>query len=312
VTEPRRQTTAADVAVVFDVQKFAVHDGPGIRTLVFFKGCPLRCLWCSNPESQAADKQMIHFESRCLGCLACVARCPQTAIAPDGEGRPQTDRERCDDCGECRDVCYADARLTMGRTVTLPELMAEIRQDAAFYRRSGGGVTLGGGEVMLWAEFAEKLLALCKAESIGTAVETCGHGPWSELERLVPGTDTFYFDLKLIDPVVHERLTGASNATILANLQRLAATAARIVVRIPVVPGLTDSDDNLRGIARYVREHQLGERIELLPYHRLGLDKYRRLGKDYELADLEPPSEERLRRLATLVESEGVACTVGG
>ena len=313
-----RETTAggrvapAGAAIVFDVQKFAVHDGPGIRTLVFFKGCPLRCLWCSNPESHAAAGEMVHFANRCLGCLACVERCPKGAVSPGDEGRPYTDPGLCDDCGECREVCFADARVMMGRSVTLPELMMEIRQDAAFYRRSGGGVTLGGGEVLLWAAFAQKLLALCRAESIDTAVETCGHGPWPELERLVADTGTFYFDLKLVDAEAHRRLTGVGNETILANLKRLAAAGARIVVRIPVVPGFTDGAENVSGIARRVATGRLAERIELLPYHRLGLDKYRRLGRTCELEDLEPPGDEHMRHLASLVEREGVACRVGG
>ena len=303
---------AADAAVVFDVQKFAVHDGPGIRTLVFFKGCPLRCLWCSNPESHAPTGQMVYFDNRCLCCLACVERCPQEAVLASAAGRPETDRRRCTDCGECREVCFADARMMLGRSVTLPELMDEIRQDAAFYRRSGGGVTLGGGEVMLWAGFAEQLLVLCRTEGIHTAVETCGHGPWPELARLVPGTDLFYYDLKVIDPAEHERLTGVDNATILANLGHLAATGARIIVRIPVVPGFTDAADNVRGIAAFVAAGPLAERIELLPYHRLGLDKYRRLGREYDLEDLEPPSAEALRALADVVEHEGVPCQIGG
>lgn len=303
---------AAEAAVVFDVQKFAVHDGPGIRTLVFFKGCPLRCAWCSNPESHEPGEQMVYFDNRCLGCLSCVERCPQAAVNASAAGRPVTDHARCTDCGECREVCFADARTLLGRSVTLPELMDEIRQDAAFYRRSGGGVTLGGGEVMLWAGFAEQLLGLCRAEGIHTAVETCGHGPWSELARLVPGTDLFYYDLKVIDPAEHERLTGVDNATILGNLERLAATGARIIVRIPVVPSFTDSAENVRGIASFVAAGPLAERIELLPYHRLGLDKYRRLGRDYALEDLEPPSAEVMRALADVVERAGVPCQIGG
>lgn len=305
-------TTAASAAIVFDIQKFAVHDGPGIRTLVFLKGCPLHCGWCSNPESQTLEAQMFYFSNRCLGCLACVDECSKGAITIDDEGRPLTDRQRCDDCGECIEICYADARVVIGRSMTVDEVMAEIRQDIPFYRRSGGGVTLGGGEVLVWSEFAEKLLSLCKAEFIDTAVEACGYADWPELERLVPYVDRFYYDLKHIDSETHAQLTGVGNEVILANLERLARTSASIVVRIPVVPGLNDDAENVRAIARHVRSNRLADKIELLPYHRLGEDKYARLGRIYELAGVQPPSDEKMRTLAAIVAEEGMPCQLGG
>ena len=299
-------------ALVFDIQRFAVHDGPGIRTLVFFKGCPLRCRWCSNPESRICAPELGYVPGRCLACLACVEACARAAVAAGPDGRPLTDRERCASCGDCTAVCFADARVLTGRRLTVAEVMAEVRKDVVFYRRSGGGVTLGGGEVLVWAAFAAELLAACKAEGLDTAVETGGCGPWSDLARLVPLVDRWYYDVKHADPGEHARLTGAGNGEILENLERLAAAGASIVVRVPVVPGLTDDEGDVRAIARLVAKGRLAERIELLPYHRLGEEKYARLGRVYELAGLEPPGEERLRALAAVVEAEGVPVRVGG
>jgi pyruvate formate lyase activating enzyme len=310
----KRGSAAAidDTAVVFDVQKFAVHDGPGIRTLVFFKGCPLRCAWCSNPESHVVDTQVVFFPSRCIACLKCVEACSKGAISTGGDGLPSTDRTICDDCGECTGVCYADARVVLGRKVTLDELMAEIRQDAPFYRRSGGGVTLGGGEVLVWAPFAERILKACIADGINTAVETCGYGEWASLEALIPYVGLFYYDVKLWDPVAHERLTGSSNELILANLERLAKAKARIIVRVPIIPGLNDDCENVRRIAEHVVRGKLAEKIELLPYHRLGKDKYVRLGVAYELQDILPPTQEDMSALALVVEAAGISCQIGG
>lgn len=303
---------ALRTALIFDIQRFAVHDGPGIRTLVFFKGCPLRCLWCSNPESQVCAPELGYASGRCLACLACVEACARAAVAAGPDGRPVTDRERCADCGDCAAVCFADARVLTGRWMTVAAVVTEVRKDEVFYRRSGGGVTLGGGEVLVWSRFAADLLAACRADGLDTAVETGGCGAWADLERLAPFVDCWYYDVKHVDPGEHARLTGADNGAILENLELLAATGARIVVRVPVVPGLTDGDDTVRGIARLVAGKRLAERVELLPYHRLGVEKYARLGRSYELAGLEPPGGERLRALAALVEAEGVPCRIGG
>jgi pyruvate formate lyase activating enzyme len=299
-------------ALIFDIQRFSVHDGPGIRTLVFFKGCPLRCRWCSNPESQVCAQELGYLPGRCLGCLACVEACARGAVSLGADGRPQTDRDRCVGCGDCTATCFADARVLSGRRMTVSEVMEQIRRDEVFYRRSGGGVTLGGGEVLAWASFAARLLAACKAEGIDTAVETGGCGAWADLQQLVPHVDSWYYDVKHADPGVHARLTGSGNVEIIENLRRLAATGAAVVVRVPVVPGLTDREADVRAVARLVAAGRLAGRIELLPYHRLGEEKYGRLGRAYELAGLEPPGEECLRELAAAVEAEGVPCRIGG
>ena len=238
--------------------------------------------------------------------------CSKGAISAGSDGLPSTDRTICNDCGDCNGVCYADARVVLGREVSLDELMAEIRQDAPFYRRSGGGVTLGGGEVLVWAAFAERILKACKAEGINTAVETCGYGGWDSLESLVPYVDLFYYDVKLWDPAAHQRLTGLSNELILANLDRLARTKTRIIVRIPVIPGVNDDPENVRRIARHVARGRLAERIELLPYHRLGEDKYVRLGRTYGLRGVLPPTKDEMSALALVVETEGLICQIGG
>ena len=230
----------------------------------------------------------------------------------DDDGLPTIDREVCNDCGECTAVCNAEALVVVGRRLGLAELMGEIRKDLAFYRRSGGGVTLGGGEVLLWAPFALLVLEACKAEGINTVAETCGYGDWPALESLIPHVDLFYYDLKHIDPEVHEQLTGVDNAPILANLSRLTRAGANVTVRIPVIPGHTDDVGNICAIAQLARAGDHVTRVELLPYHQLGEEKYAHLGIDYSLKGLRPPSAETMKRLVDVCEREGLQCRVGG
>jgi pyruvate formate lyase activating enzyme len=300
-----------DRAVIFDIQRFSVHDGPGIRTLVFFKGCPLRCAWCSNPESQSSRPELVFMAARCIGCGNCVATCPEGACRVDGHGQMRFDRALCTSCGACAETCYAGARVLLGRRMTIEDVLSEVRKDEVFYRNSGGGVTLSGGEPALWPQFTARLLAALKAEGMHTAMETCGQVPCEEIERLLPDLDLLLYDIKHIDPVEHEQHTGATNERILANLRRLARSDVEVSVRVPVVPGFNDDPAAIAEIAGFVGTVGV-HTVHLLPYHRYAQDKYARLGRTYALTGLMPPQDEHMHELAELVRSHGLACRVGG
>ena len=272
--------------LVFDIQRYSIHDGPGIRTLVFLKGCPLRCQWCCNPESQSFATEIEFRSSLCQQCGRCLAVCPREAVNPDlsvANGR-KIDRQRCDVCGRCAEECPTGALRVVGRWRTVPEVMAEVLRDVPFYRRSGGGLTLSGGEPLAQAAFAGELLRACYEQNINTAVETCGLVGWPVFEGVMKHTDLFLFDLKHLDPAEHERLTGAPNRLILENARRLAQSGAKMVLRVPLIPPLNTSPENLAATADFAVSLGLAE-VHLMPFHQLGKDKYRRLGLEYELGE---------------------------
>ncbi len=300
---------------VFDIQRYSIHDGPGIRTLVFLKGCPLRCKWCSNPEGQTNRPQVRFLESRCVGASVCNAicakACPDGAIIVSPEGKPSTNRAICQGCGHCALACSWEARRTSGRSVTVEELMAEILKDEAYYRSSGGGVTIGGGEPLEYFEFVRSVLERCRHESIHTAIETCGHGPWRHLRSIAELADLIYFDIKHMDSVVHAHLTGVPNTRILSNAKKLLSSGlTTVVVRVPVIPGSNDSEETIRDIARFVIEAG-GTTIELMPYHALGRSKYAQLDREYELSQTPVPDPGHMSNLRALAESFGLT-VVGG
>jgi pyruvate formate lyase activating enzyme len=296
--------------VVFDIRRFSIHDGPGIRTAVFLKGCPLRCWWCHNPEGLSAAPEVVWRGERCTRCGACSVTCPEGALAWDGDA-PQLDPARCTLCGACADACYAEAREVLGRRMTVDQVVAEVERDCAFYEESGGGVTVSGGEPLAQPEFLAELLERCRARGLHTAVDTCGHAPWATLDRIRPHVDLFLYDLKLLDDERHRRYTGVSNAPGLANLQALVAAGHDVVLRVPLIPGVNDDPESVGGIGAFVTSLPRAVRLEILPYHALGAAKYARLGREYRMAELNGTGEPvaavaaALRRLGLDVQVRG-------
>ena len=274
-------------ATLFDIERSAFTDGPGIRTTVFFKGCNLRCAWCHNPESQPMHPQMMFYRDQCTGCGKCRSICPHRL-------------ESCDLCGKCTFFCPADARKVCGREYTAEEVLAEIIKDQTYYDRSGGGVTFSGGECLLQADFLAELLPLCRANGIHTAVDTAGHVPWAVFERILPYTDLFLYDIKLMDPERHRQYTGVSNERVLANLAKLFRAGAHIWIRIPVIPGVNDQPEEMKKIRQWLDQNGKPEKVELLPYHAMGENKYRALGQEPQR--FQPPEAEKLKRLQAIFD----------
>jgi pyruvate formate lyase activating enzyme len=295
---------------IFNVQKFCVHDGPGIRTTVFFKGCPLRCAWCHNPESQDFAPELLVNAEKCTSCRQCLPTCPAGAIRATGEGIV-TDRASCRACGSCADECLPGAREIAGHQATIAELLAEIEKDRVFYEQSGGGVTLSGGEVLCQPEAARELAQACQIRGIHVAIDTCGHAPYENLARLLDCADLFLYDLKHLDSLRHRKFTGQDNHLILDNLLRLSATGQSIHLRIPLIENFNADDAHIESVARFVRQLNLS-RIDLLPYHNTGSSKYERLGRRYDTAGFAAPTPERLARIAAVLRQVHPNVTIGG
>lgn len=295
---------------VLNIQRYSLHDGTGIRTLVFLKGCPLRCLWCSNPESQKRIPELGFISSRCVGAEvcggACLSVCPIAGLQLNGEDKPIIDRQACNACDLCAKVCYEGALKAVGRDMSVDDVLAEVEKDRPFYRRSGGGVTIGGGEPLMQYRFTSALLEAAHGVYLHTALETCGHAPWEHFEPVLKDVDLLHIDFKHIDPVRHKELTGQSNELIIANLRRVPSLKSpeEVIVRIPVIPGCNDSTENIREMANFLVD--LGfKQIELIPYHRMGLSKYAQYDMVYPLPECEPPSESDMARLREIIYSEG-------
>lgn len=295
-------------ASITDIQRYSVHDGPGIRTVVFFKGCPLRCKWCQNPETQYMKKLVMFNPELCVGCGKCVEICPNHAIDPV---TGLLDRDKCTACGTCLEGCYAGARTIPGDEMSLDEVFDTVCLDEVFYKNSGGGVTLSGGEVTMHADAASKLLRRCKARGISTAIETCGFCAFSELEKLLPYVDYYLYDIKLMDGERHREYTGQPNAVVHDNLRRLGKLGKTIIIRIPFIPTVNDSEENLRQTAELAREVNAME-VHLLPFHQIGESKWNNLGFNYTFHDYQPPSEKLLEQAADILREYGLRVNIGG
>ncbi len=302
---------SARPGLIFDLKKYAIHDGPGIRTTVFFKGCPLRCAWCHNPEGQLAKPEVMVKADRCLpGCNACLKDCGAKAIARR-KGRIEINRFECDGCGKCVDACPSQAVELAGRLRDAAEVVEQVFQDRIFHEGSGGGVTFSGGEPLMQPDFLEALLEECRRREAHTAVDTCGYVAPEVMARFAGRADLFLFDFKVMDDERHKRWTGVSNRVILENLRTLSRSRSRIVIRIPLVAGVNDDPDNIRRTAEFVRSLGTIGQFSLLPYHAMARDKYRRLGRGRDHADFAAPPAEAQAEIKALLESYGFRVSLG-
>ncbi|MDY6972980.1 MAG: glycyl-radical enzyme activating protein [Thermodesulfobacteriota bacterium] len=301
--------------LIYNIQGYSIHDGPGIRTTVFMKGCPLKCKWCSNPESTNAFPEILHIQGKCVKCYRCAETCTYGAISIPRKGEfIRINRAVCSECQEhlCAKGCFQGALEIAGRYITQDELLQEVLKDSLFYRNSGGGVTLSGGEALYQHEFAFQFLKKCGEKGIHTVLDTSGQAPWEIIRDILNYTDIVFFDVKHMDPAVHKRLTGVSNEQILKNLEATALLAiVPIIIRIPVIPGHNDSKKNMEDTARFIRKLGIKE-VNLLPYHRLGMSKYKGLGRKYPLGeDIIPPNDTDMERIRGIFVSYNLRCSMG-
>ena len=274
-------------AIFFDIQRNSFVDGPGIRTTVFFKGCNLKCAWCHNPESQSAKPQMMFYKDKCTGCGKCKSVCPYHL-------------EQCELCGKCTLYCPVDARKVCGKEHTVDEVLKEVLKDKAFYETSGGGVTFSGGECMLQIDFLAEILKKCKENGIHTAVDTAGHIPFESFEKILPYTDLFLYDIKIFDSQKHKQYVGVGNELILENLKKLFERKAKLWIRIPIIPDVNDSIEEIQKIKDFLKTIGTPEKIELLPYHAMGENKYRAIGKEPQI--FKTPDAENMKRLKEILD----------
>lgn len=292
--------------IVCNIQHYSIHDGPGVRTIVFLKGCPLRCRWCANPETQAVQPQLMVLTDRCVGCGACKAVCPRKAVRLEG-GKAVTDRGLCTACGTCQKVCKADARSIMGETMSVEDIVAQAAEDSLFYAGTGGGVTLSGGEVLLQADFAAAILKGCRKSGIHTAIETCGFADWERVRQVAREADLILYDLKHMDSERHRQGTGQGNERILENLTRISEKLKKTIwVRVPLIAGYNDDEDHIRSMASFLKKSvSCCEQVHLLPYHNLGEGKKIQLEWKNGYYEGVTPAADRLARLKEILRKEG-------
>ena len=294
--------------IVFNIQRFSLDDGPGIRTTVFLKGCPLRCLWCSNPEGQNARPELAHRDMICTKCGRCVSACPKNAISIIND-EWYLDRSLCDGCGKCVEACVRGALGIWGKEMSVEEVFEEVTKDLDFYEVSNGGVTLSGGEPLFQPDFAAELLRRCKDERIHTTIETSGYCSESSLKKVLPHLDLIYYDLKCLSLDLHKKITGVSNEIILKNLKFLVGKGSPLIIRFPLIPTLNDSNSEVAALAEFIE--QIGvKNVEILPYHRLGIGKYKMLNRNYELEKIMPPTSEHLQMIKRIFELRGLKCKI--
>lgn len=308
----KRSETKPASGTIFDIKRYAVHDGPGIRLTVFLKGCPLQCRWCHNPEGIKPHPELTYRPARCLAdCSDCIPACPQQALTRS-PAAVLLDRDKCRLSGACAAACPTDALQIIGKRMTVAEVMQTIEKDRIFFDNSGGGVTFSGGEPLLQHRFLLALLQECRSRSLHTIVDTCGYAPWEHLAPILEYTDIFYYDLKMIDERKHQDYTGVSNRTILENLQKLSAAGKKVQIRIPLLPGINDDQENIDRTAEFLKPLAGITGISLLPYHRIGRGKYEDLQAPSLENDIQAPADENIKNIRSRLEKHGFIIKVGG
>ncbi|NLB55770.1 MAG: glycyl-radical enzyme activating protein [Lentisphaerae bacterium] len=291
---------------IFDIQRFSLHDGPGIRTTVFFKGCPLRCVWCHNPESIARSPELAFYHDKCIHCGACVAVCEFGAHVMENSVH-SLKRDLCVVCGKCVAECSVSALELIGREVGVDEIISEALKDVDYYKSSSGGLTVSGGEPLMQPVFLKELLSKARSSGLHICVETCGYTAWTALNSIIDFVDIFLFDIKETDPVLHKEYTGVSNELILSNLRRLHDSGSKIILRLPIIPRYNDRDDHFDGISGLCKELPDIVNVEIMPYHTLGENKISQLGHDGTLrATSEPPAKEQVNLWKKKLYDKGV------
>lgn len=296
--------------LIFDIQRFSLHDGPGIRTLVFMKGCPLTCAWCSNPESQKNRPEVMYYADKCLECYNCIDHCPNSDVLKQ---KWPLVLDECEGCGSCVTACLAEARQLIGRRVTVDNVLETVLRDTIFYEESGGGVTVGGGEPTQQAQFVGRLLEKCQKQGLHTAMETCGHVSWKKFSRLLQHVDLLLMDIKHMDPDRHKALTGVGNTRILANARQAAANGQEMIIRLPLIPGFNDGFDQLSKLARFIRDELSHvNRVDILPYHSTGQSKSIHLGRIYGLSDKLSFDDNDIAKVKDILQSHDLVVKIGG
>lgn len=311
----RQNLREIEMKNITNIQKFSIHDGDGIRTTVFFKGCPLKCEWCHNPETQRFEKEMQVDREKCTGCGTCASVCPNGAVRMTEDHWPSWDPKACTFCGKCENFCPAGVREIVGREYTVKELTKELMKDQMFYEESGGGVTFSGGEVMsMDMDFILAMAKELKRQDVTLTIDTCGYVPYERFEKILPYVNTFLYDVKVMDPELHKKYMGTDNKLILENLIRLSQDGARIYIRIPTIKEVNGNEENMKETIAFLKEHDIHPAgVNLLPYHDTGSGKYAKLDMEYKGTDLHAPDKEEMEALAALFVNAGFTNTkIGG